>query len=147
MKICAGENEFTFTTRAGRIPSGEPTIVWSGLIGQAFLEAYETLGEERYLQAANSVCDWIMKLPRERRRDPAIASASVAYDQVSIHNSNMLGAALLARVAATNGRADLRDVAHRAMLYSCTRINLDGADGVLWRSPKIRMDRQFSHRI
>lgn len=122
--LCWG-NEFTFTTRAGRIPRGEPTIVWSGLIGQAFVEAYETFGEQRYLDAANSVCNWIMTLPREQTRSGACLSY-VAYDQVSIHNSNMLGAALLARVAAINERDDLRGVARSAMLYSCSRLNADG---------------------
>lgn len=123
--LCWG-NAFTFTTRAGRIPKGEPTIVWSGLIGQAFVEAYELLADERYLNAANSVCDWIMKLPREETKTGSCLSY-VAFRQVSIHNSNMLGAALLARVGAIKSRADALDLAHAAMQYSCVRQNADGA--------------------
>lgn len=123
--LCWG-NAFTFTTRAGRIPKGEPTIVWSGLIGQAFVEAFETLGDERYLDAANSVCDWIMKLPREETHDGSCLSY-VAFRQVSIHNSNMLGAALLARVGGIKGRSDALDLARNSMKYSCARQNDDGA--------------------
>lgn len=118
-------NEFTFTTRAGRIPAGEPTIVWSGLIGQAFVEAYEVLRDERYLEVASSVCDWIARLPAERT-DRGLCLSYVAFHQVSIHNSNMLGAALLARVARLSGRSALAELAREAMLYSCARLNDDG---------------------
>lgn len=123
--LCWG-NAFTFTTRAGRIPKGEPTIVWSGLIGQAFVEAYDTLADQRYLDAASSVCDWIKKLPREDTQTGSCLSY-VAFRQVSIHNSNMLGAALLARVGAINADANALDLARAAMRYSCTRQNDDGA--------------------
>ena len=34
-------NHFDFTTRGGRMKAHTPTVVWSGLIGQAFIEAYE----------------------------------------------------------------------------------------------------------
>jgi hypothetical protein len=118
-------NEFTFTTRAGRIPAGEPTIVWSGLIGQAFVEGYEVLGESRYLDVAASVCEWIANLPRERT-DRGDCLSYVALQQVSIHNSNMLGAALLARVSVLIKRGEHLDVAREAMRYSVERINADG---------------------
>lgn len=118
-------NDFTFTTRAGRIPRGTPTIVWSGLIGQAFVDAYETLGQAVYLETATSVCDWIMKLPREHTPTGACLSY-VPFDQVSIHNSNMLGAGLLARVGAITRRTEFIDVARQAMRYSCARQNADG---------------------
>lgn len=118
-------NAFTFTTRAGRIPAGTPTIVWSSLIGQAMLDAYLELGDERYLDAADSVCSWILTLPRERTVRGTCLSY-VAFDQVSIHNSNMLGAALLARVGTLKGRSDAVHLAYDAMSYSCSRQNDDG---------------------
>jgi hypothetical protein len=122
--FCWG-NEFTFTTRAGRIPRGEPTIVWTGLIGQAFMDAYEILGDERYLDVARSACEWIASLPREDTPRGSCLSY-VSYHQVSIHNSNMLGGALLGRVGQVLGRGDFLDLARRSMLYSCARQNDDG---------------------
>lgn len=124
-QFCWG-NEFTFTTRAGRIPAHEPTIVWSGLIGQAFVEAYETLGDQRYLDISSSICDWILTLPREQTQK-GVCLSYVPTKQSSIHNSSMLGAALLARVGKLTGRADALALAREAMLYSCTRQNPDGA--------------------
>jgi glycosyltransferase involved in cell wall biosynthesis len=123
--FCWG-NDFTFTTRAGRIPRGEPTIVWSGLIGQAFVDAHEILGQHRYLEIADSVCDWILKLPCEET-DSGTCLSYVASHQLSIHNSNMLGGALLARVGKATGRSGALELARESMRYSCSRQNPDGA--------------------
>jgi rhamnogalacturonyl hydrolase YesR len=123
---CCWGNHFPFSSRAGKIPALEPTIVWSSLIGQAFLAAYEALSEPRYLDAASSICQWILKLPREKT-DSGDCLSYVAFEQSSIHNSNMLGAALLAKVGSIMGDSEPLDVAKKAMAYSCSRQNADGA--------------------
>jgi hypothetical protein len=119
-------NDFRFTTRAGRIPRHEPTIVWSALIGEAFMDAHELLARPTYLDVASSICDWILKLPREDTPSGTCLSY-VAKGQMSIHNSNMLGAALLARVGSVTNRRDALALASQAMRYSCSRQNPDGA--------------------
>src|SRR5256885_2384331 len=63
-QFCWG-NHFAFSTRAGTIPEHTPTIVWSSLIGLAFMEAYEVLGNPKYLEVAASTGEWIKTLPRE----------------------------------------------------------------------------------
>ena len=57
---------FDFASRGGRYPKFEPITIWTSLIGLEFVEAYEVLQEKRYLDVAESVCNWIMKLPRNR---------------------------------------------------------------------------------
>ena len=59
-------NHFDFASRNGRYSREDPIIVWSALIGQSFIERYEILGDRRYLDVAESVCRWIMALPREQ---------------------------------------------------------------------------------
>ena len=124
-QYCWG-NHFDFTTRGGTIPAHEPTIVWSSLIGQAFLEAHQVLGKEKYLKVAASVADWILTLPREQSKSGACLSY-VAFKQSSIHNSNMLGAALLASVGSFTKQGEALEVAKAAMEYSCSRLNPDGS--------------------
>lgn len=119
-------NHFPFSSRAGRVPRFEPIIVWTSLIGQAFLDAFETLGDPHYLEIAKSICKWICALPRERTSQGTCLSY-VAFTQSSIHNSNMLGAAMLARTARITGETELRAVAREAMEYSCARQLPDGA--------------------
>jgi len=124
-QFCWG-NHFAFTTRGGTIEAFEPTIVWSGLIGQAFLEAHRVLGEDKYLEIAASIAEWILALPREQTKTGCCVSY-VAFKQSSIHNSNMLGAALLGQVGQLTGNAKALALAREAMTYSCTRQNRDGA--------------------
>ena len=119
-------NNFNYATRTGKRPRHEPIIVWTSLIGQAFFDAYEQFGDARYLDVAKSACQWILKLPREK--DSAGACLSyVAYKQMSIHNSNMLGAALLARVGTHLHDTTMREVARDAMAYSCHYLRPDGS--------------------
>src|SRR5262245_54807296 len=119
-------NHFDFVTRSGCNPAGSPIIVWTSLIGQAFLEAYEQTRDTRFLDVARGICLWILKLPRERTATGACLSY-VPFSQSSIHNSNMLGAAMLASTWKHTREAELLEVAHSAMLYSCSRQRHDGS--------------------
>jgi rhamnogalacturonyl hydrolase YesR len=119
-------NHFDFTTRTGRMKAHTPTIVWSGLIGQAFLEYYEQTGEEGYLGVAESVCRWILTLPRERTSDGSCLSYTGVY-QHSVHNSNLLGAAMLARTWKHSPRPEYLEVAQEAVRYTCANQRADGS--------------------
>lgn len=119
-------NHFDFSSRGGILPKHEPIIVWTSLIGQAYLDAYEETGETRFLAIANSACQWIVDLPREKT-DKGTCLSYVAFTQRSIHNSNMLGAAMLARTAKHSKQPNFFSVAKEAMIYSCSRQLADGA--------------------
>lgn len=119
-------NHFDFTSRSGRLPKLEPIIVWTSLIGHAYLDAYEMFREERFIEIARSITGWILDLPRERT-DSGTCLSYVAFKQNSVHNSNMLGAAFLARAARVTGNSAALDVAKEAMLYSCSRQLPDGS--------------------
>ena len=119
-------NHFDFVTRSVCNPAGSPIIVWTSLIGQAFLEAYEQTCDRRFLDVACGICQWILKLPREQTATGACLSY-VPFGQSSIHNSNMLGAAMLASTWKHTREAELLEVAQSAMLYSCSRQRHDGS--------------------
>lgn len=119
-------NHFDFSSRGGTYTKDDPIIVWTALIGFAYLEAYEQTGTKRWLEIADSVCGWIMDLPRETT-DRGICISYLAHVQSSIHNSNMLGAAMLARTAKHTGNREYLAVARSAMEYSCSRQHPDGA--------------------
>jgi rhamnogalacturonyl hydrolase YesR len=119
-------NHFDFITRSGVNPAGSPIIVWTSLIGLAFLEAYEQTGDDRFLDVARGVCSWILKLPREQTPTGACLSY-VPFAQVSIHNSNMLGAAMLASTWKYTADDALLEIARSAMHYSCSRQRDDGS--------------------
>ncbi len=119
-------NHFDFTTRSGRMKAHTPTIVWSGLIGQSFLEAYERTQEPRFLAISRSICEWILNLPKEITPTGSCLSYTAVF-QNSVHNSNLLGAAMLARTWKHQGDEKLRSVARDAAYYSCSRQRPDGS--------------------
>jgi polysaccharide biosynthesis protein VpsJ len=124
-QYCWG-NCFDFASRWGRYSSHEPIIVWTALIGQAFLDGYEFLGGKEYLDVAVSICDWILSLPREAT-DTGSCLSYYAFEQSSVHNANMLGAAMLARTSKFVKNDEALRVAQEAMRYSCTRQLSNGA--------------------
>ena len=119
-------NHFDFASRSGRYTKHESIIVWTALIGQTFLDAYEILGDKKYLDVAISICEWILDLPREKTKSGTCLSY-LAFKKSFIHNSNMLGAAMLARTAFFTGNAEAKKVAREAMIYSCSRQLPSGA--------------------
>jgi hypothetical protein len=119
-------NHFLYVSRGGYIPKYESTIVWTGLIGQVYLEAYSLFGNPRHLEIIESIADWMMALPREDTPNGSCLSYTMP-SQSSIHNSNMIGAAFLAGAAVATKKRDYAEVARRAMAYSCARQLGDGA--------------------
>lgn len=112
---------FDFASRGGRYPRLEPITVWTSLIGMAFLEGYEGLGEEKYLDVAESVCRWIVALAKnEMPTGICLSYTGSGSGECTIHNHNMLAAAMLARMAKYRGRKEFIGVAERAMHYSCS---------------------------
>jgi hypothetical protein len=119
-------NHFDFSSRGGSYTKEDPIIVWTTLIGFAYLEAYEQTSQARWLEIAESVCEWIMDLPREKT-DRGNCLSYLPDVQSSIHNSNMLGAAMLARTAKHSDNREYLAVARSAMEYSCTRQLANGS--------------------
>jgi len=119
-------NAFDFVSRGGGYTKDDPIIVWTSLIGQAYLEAFEITRNPWFLTIAESACQWIMDLPRERT-DNGDCLSYLADRQNSIHNANMLGAALLAQTYKYNRNEDYARVARSAMEYSCSRQLPDGS--------------------
>ena len=129
---------FDFASRGGRQGKYEPITVWTSLIGQAFLDAYEIIGDNTYLNIADSVCRWIIKRPRNRTESGFCINYTPSGDgDCTIHNQSMLAAAMLARTARFTGNDEFVNVASEAIKYTCTRQLPDGAwlygEGAKWQ--------------
>jgi hypothetical protein len=119
---------FDFASRGGRQGKYEPITVWTSLIGQAFLEAYESIGEKRYLDVAKSICSWIIERPRNQTDAGfCINYTPFGKGDCTIHNQSMLAAAMLARTYKLTGKDEYLEVAREAIKYTCTRQLPDGS--------------------
>ena len=120
-------NHFDYQTRTYYLPAGCPTIVWSSLIGHAFVDAFEISGREEDLHEASGVCEFILRdLPRIRDEKGTCISY-VAHADVEVHNANALGAGLLSRVYQHTRKAELYQLATEALDYTVGHQNANGS--------------------
>jgi hypothetical protein len=119
-------NHFDYSSRGGRYFRDDSIIVWSALIGQAFLDGFEIFGESRFLDVAESVCRWILALPRERT-DSGTCLSYHALEQHRVHNANILGGAFLARTWRHVRKAEYLDIAAASIRYTASRQRPDGS--------------------
>lgn len=118
---------FDFASRGGLYRTFEPILIWTSLIGHALLESYELWNDGRHLAVADSLCAWILTLPRTRT-ETGFCLGYHRHDQEGmIHNSNMVGAAVLARTAKHTQNGNYLEVAREAMRFSCSRQQPDGS--------------------
>ena len=111
-------NHFDYQSRSGYVPMHVPSVVWTSLIGHAFLDADEHFIEESYLRVAASACDHI-------KTDLGVFvegdTHCINYFPISdyqIHNANTLGASVLARTFAHTGNQSYRTLAEKAVAYT-----------------------------
>jgi len=111
-------NHFDYQSRGFYLPRGVPTIVWTSLIGHAFLDGFDHFHNEQYLKTAVSACEHIM---RDLERHPDGDSICISYipgQNRQVHNSNTLGASLLARVYSITHNEAYLELAEKAIKYT-----------------------------
>jgi rhamnogalacturonyl hydrolase YesR len=120
-------NHFDYQSRGGNIAKGCPTIVWTGLIGHAFVDAYEILGKKEYLDVAASACEFIVNELGWQEFPEGLLLRYYPNSNNLIHNSSMIGASLLARVDSLDSNPRYRDIAERAIQYTLHHQTREGA--------------------
>jgi polysaccharide biosynthesis protein VpsJ len=111
-------NHFDYQSRSFYLPKGMPTIVWTSLIGHAFLDGYDHFRRDRYLQIAVSACEHIL---RDLTTYPYREGTCISYipgQNSQVHNANTLGASLLARTYSHTHNGSYRVLAEKAIQYT-----------------------------
>jgi rhamnogalacturonyl hydrolase YesR len=111
-------NHFDYQSRGGRIAHGVPTIVWTGLIGHAFIAAYELLSEARYLEVADCACMSILRDFGWWETGQDLCLSYTPCAPCDIHNSNMIGASLLAGVYKHTKNSEYLRISERAVRFT-----------------------------
>lgn len=111
-------NHFDYQSRTAYFPKGLPTVVWTSLIGHAFLDAYTHFEDKRYLDVATSACEHILHDLDAYPHGEGLCISYVPVLRAEVHNANTLGASLLARTYAETRNTSYRDLAERAMRYT-----------------------------
>ena len=132
---CWGYN-FDWPNRNSYFKKGLPTIVNTYFIANGFLDLYDITNEKEYLNVAASSCEFIINdLNKYEEKDSFCFSYTSVDNHACIHNANMLGAALLARVNSYSHNEKYLNYAKRSMKFSINHQNDDGYwfYGVGWK--------------
>jgi rhamnogalacturonyl hydrolase YesR len=118
-------NHFGGQTRGGYIGKGTPTVVWTALIGHAFLDAYEAVGDKRYLEVARGAAEFIVNELGWIDDGDAICFNYIPSPggrpekgKDGIHNSNVLGGGFIARVHSLLPTPRYVEMAKRSMVFT-----------------------------
>ncbi len=118
---------FDWPNRNAIFPAGTPTIVNTAYIAEALLDLFEVTAEEKYKTAAVSSVDFLLNDLNRSGTDEEFCFSYTPRDQTQIHNANMLGAALLARIYNVVPDERLKQAAVASMRFSIKRQQEDGS--------------------
>ena len=111
-------NHFDYQSRSFYLPKGVPTVVWTSLIGHAFLDAYDRYRKEAYLKVAASACQHILRDLETFVDGGGLCISYIPGMNKQVHNANTLGASLLARTYSHTGEEACRALAEQAIRYT-----------------------------
>jgi hypothetical protein len=120
-------NHFDYQSRNSFVPKGLPSVVWTSLIGHAFLDAYDHFQKGAFLQVADSASQHIL---RDLGTYVEGESACINYfptQSLQIHNASTLGASLLARAYSYTRNECYRALAEKAIRYTAQHQRPDGS--------------------
>lgn len=119
---------FDWQSRAFFAAKGTPTIVPTAFAARAFLEAYETFGDERFLDDLRGICRFIVtRLERPVDTPDELCFSYTPQDRSVIYNASLLAAETLAQVGRLTNNAEYTDFAHRAARFAVSRQQADGS--------------------
>lgn len=111
-------NHFDYQSRTFFLPAGVPTIVWTSLIGHAFLDGYDHFGKQKYLDIAASACEHILKDLSRHVDGEGTCISYIPIKDNQVHNANTLGGSLLARTYSHTHNAAYLELAEKSLRYT-----------------------------
>jgi uncharacterized protein YyaL (SSP411 family) len=101
------------------IPKGTPSGVVTSTAAHAFLDAYEQLGDRKYLEIAESCCAFILNdLNIDRVEENMICFSYTPIDTFHVHNANLFSASTLIRTYKHSKNKEYKVVAEKAINFT-----------------------------
>ena len=120
-------NHFDYQSRTFYLPKGVPTVVWTALIGHAFLDAYDHFRKDCFLQIAVSACEHILRDLDTFADGEGVCISYIPTQNKQVHNANTLGASLLARTYSYTQDESYRALAQKAIQYTAQHQRSDAS--------------------
>jgi hypothetical protein len=124
---CGWGYSFPWQTRTVLVPRGEPNLVCTVFAASALLDAFDLLGVEKYLRMATGAAQYANETLYWENGNCAGFGYPTRATQTPVHNANLLGGALLCRVARYSGQRSLIDRALKVARYTVSKQRPDGS--------------------
>jgi len=119
---------FDWQSRNFLAPRGTPTVVPTAFAARALIEAAREFRDDEYLNAARSVCDFLLRdLPRTVDTASELCFSYAPHTNTRIFNASLLAAEVLAGVGKLANDKTLCDVSIRAARYVVKQQQPDGS--------------------
>jgi len=118
---------FPWQARAALFPRWVPNVICTTFAGNALLDAFEQLGDAKYLQMARSASDFILERLYADQDGQLACISYMPLAPSKVHNANLLGAAFLCRTARLCGKQSYAPPALKAARYSVSLQHPDGS--------------------
>jgi len=118
---------FDWQSRTVLRPKGTPTIVNTSFIGHALLDCYKLTGRRKALDLAVPIKDFILGDLHRTRLDGTFCFSYTPVDMEVVHNANLLGASILARLTRCSNDNRLTRAVLASLEYSMQHQHPDGS--------------------
>ena len=118
---------FDWQSRTFMRPAGTPTIVNTSFIGHALLDCYELTGNQRALDMAIPIKDFILNDLNRTKLEDTFCFSYTPIDTETVHNANLLGASILAHLTRYCEDNRLTPAALSSLEYSMRHQQDDGS--------------------
>lgn len=125
-RMCWGYN-FDWQSRAFFVPKATPSIVCTTFVAQAWLDHYQLFNEKSSLDVARSSCEFLLQDLHQSQEDDSFCFSYTPLDKSQVHNANLLGAELLARVAKFTHEIELIEQSLKSARFTVKRQREDGS--------------------
>jgi hypothetical protein len=120
-------NDFDFASRAGFFPKHLPTVVWSAHIAETMMLASNMVPDPSYGKVVERVAGFIVNDLGFTEDVNGVCFHYSPDVPAEIHNSNLLGAAILARASERRCDPTWREMAIRSYRWSLSHWQPDGS--------------------
>ena len=120
-------NHFDYQSRSFYAAKNLPSVVWTSLIGHAFLDAYNHFQKDAFLEVAVSSCEHILIDLGTYAEGENLCINYFPTSTHQVHNANTLGASLLARTYSHTGNESYLALAQRSLQYTLSHQRPDSS--------------------
>lgn len=119
---------FDWQSRSFYAPQGMPAVVPTAFACKAFVEAFESFRDERFLTAADEICLFVLgQLNRPVETADEICFSYTPVDNGIVYNATLLAGEALARVGSLTDNVEYISMAAKAARFVLNRQREDGA--------------------